>query len=578
MSRPHSLTTGADSACAAAPERCLASAGTDCGGPAVGLEALWRGRVGGGSCRRARLRTCRPPSSRRSRREQAQRPRRMAEVEARRKAVLYAEQVAAQGVSCPRAAAQLQLVPRTLREWRQAQRRRRSGHWPERRNVPLRTIGTCPSLRLPGTPAAGSRCADAQRNLRLPASCHGSGHRPARLAGAVPERAAVHPRRSAAALPLRLASSVTRSTASNSPGTTPARSGPWTSPSPGTRSMASSRTCWRSATWPAIANWRGGRCAAKRPRTCCRCCGELFTEYGPPLVLKSDNGSGLHRRGRCTTCWVKRRVAQLFSPVRRPQYNGALERSNGVLKTYTDQHAISAGHPFRWESEDVDHARQLANTISRPWGARGPSPEQAWQSRAADSRRRATGLRRGARRPPPMGSARAGLGPRRGTQRGRSCAARSLGDLQHAARPGLPHAAAHRPRRKSPSVCRATNWRAAWPSSASRRHSRKQPVTEALDSTAAAHGSAAHGSRPSWKRRSQRLRSPNRWSRQTPVREPQVAENSTPPQSPESVSAHMQDLGESQLAESVASDILLSSEHGGRRTAGVRSSKPVCSW
>ena len=30
------------------------------------------------------------------------------------------------------------------------------------------------------------------------------------------------------------------------------------------------------------------------------------------------------------------RVVQLFSPVRRPQYNGALERNNGVLKIYTD--------------------------------------------------------------------------------------------------------------------------------------------------------------------------------------------------------------------------------------------------
>lgn len=66
---------------------------------------------------------CCPPSSRRSRRERAQRARRIAEVEARRKAVAYAEQVAAQGVSCPRAAAQLQIVPRTLRWWRQGQRK-----------------------------------------------------------------------------------------------------------------------------------------------------------------------------------------------------------------------------------------------------------------------------------------------------------------------------------------------------------------------------------------------------------------------------------------------------------------------
>jgi hypothetical protein len=99
------------------------------------------------------------------------------------------------------------------------------------------------------------------------------------------------------------------------------------------------------------------------------------------LVLKSDNGSAfiaeifaefLHSWG----------VVQLFSPARHPQYNGALERSNGTLKTYTQQHAIREGHPFRWTSEDVEQARQLANTLSRPWGHRGPTPEEAWQARA----------------------------------------------------------------------------------------------------------------------------------------------------------------------------------------------------
>jgi hypothetical protein len=75
-------------------------------------------------------------------------------------------------------------------------------------------------------------------------------------------------------------------------------------------------------------------------------------------------------------------VIQLLSPPARPQYNGALERSNGVLKTYTHQHAQNAGHPFRWTSDDLKLARRLANTMSRPWGADGPSPEQAWNQRS----------------------------------------------------------------------------------------------------------------------------------------------------------------------------------------------------
>ena len=70
-------------------------------------------------------------------------------------------------------------------------------------------------------------------------------------------------------------------------------------------------------------------------------------------------------------------VAQLFSPTKHPEYNGSLERSNGVLKTYTHQHALQEGHPFRWTSEDLERARQLANTISRPWGHRDLSPEEA---------------------------------------------------------------------------------------------------------------------------------------------------------------------------------------------------------
>jgi transposase InsO family protein len=106
----------------------------------------------------------------------------------------------------------------------------------------------------------------------------------------------------------------------------------------------------------------------------------LFDEQGVPLVLKSDNGSAFTAEDLRHVI-KQQNVVQLFSPPRRPAYNGALERSNGVLKTYTHQHALAEGHPFRWTSDDLEHARQLANTISRPWGHRGPTPEEAWQSR-----------------------------------------------------------------------------------------------------------------------------------------------------------------------------------------------------
>lgn len=107
---------------------------------------------------------------------------------------------------------------------------------------------------------------------------------------------------------------------------------------------------------------------------------QLFEEHSAPLVLKSDNGSAFiaeQLRGAMRA----EEIAQLFSPPRRPSYNGALERSNGVLKTYTHQHAMAEGHPFRWTSDDLQRARELANMISRPWGHRGPTPEEAWQAR-----------------------------------------------------------------------------------------------------------------------------------------------------------------------------------------------------
>jgi putative transposase len=107
----------------------------------------------------------------------------------------------------------------------------------------------------------------------------------------------------------------------------------------------------------------------------------LFAEHGRPLVLKSDNGSAFIAE-MTQASMLEAVVSQLFSPARRPQYNGALERSNSTNKIYTQQHAAFEGHPYRWTSEDLEHARQLANTISRPSGPTGPTPEEAWHQRS----------------------------------------------------------------------------------------------------------------------------------------------------------------------------------------------------
>ena len=108
----------------------------------------------------------------------------------------------------------------------------------------------------------------------------------------------------------------------------------------------------------------------------------LFLEHGPPLIVKSDNGSAFIAE-KFGALLEKYHVTPLFSPPRRPQYNGALERSNGTLKTYTQLRAETQGHPLRWTSDDVESARQLANTVSRPWGHTGHTPDEAWQARSA---------------------------------------------------------------------------------------------------------------------------------------------------------------------------------------------------
>ena len=40
----------------------------------------------------------------------------------------------------------------------------------------------------------------------------------------------------------------------------------------------------------------------------------------------------------------------------------------------------------RWTSADLEQARTLANTISRPWGMTGPTPAEAWHRRQPISR------------------------------------------------------------------------------------------------------------------------------------------------------------------------------------------------
>ena len=106
----------------------------------------------------------------------------------------------------------------------------------------------------------------------------------------------------------------------------------------------------------------------------------LFTVYGAPLVLKSDNGSAFRAEG--LKAFLRRwQVWPLYSPPGAPWCNGAIEASIGALKARTHFEAWRQGHDDGWTSTDLERARDLANTTARPQGPRGPTPAQSWAAR-----------------------------------------------------------------------------------------------------------------------------------------------------------------------------------------------------
>ena len=106
----------------------------------------------------------------------------------------------------------------------------------------------------------------------------------------------------------------------------------------------------------------------------------LFHQYGPPLVLKSDNGSPFIAEDtlKLLNRW---NVFPLFSPPLTPQYNGSLEASNGVMKVCADHQAARQGRPGHWTCDDLEAAQWFANHVFRPWGEHGPTRRQVWEQR-----------------------------------------------------------------------------------------------------------------------------------------------------------------------------------------------------
>jgi hypothetical protein len=114
----------------------------------------------------------------------------------------------------------------------------------------------------------------------------------------------------------------------------------------------------------------------------------LFHQHGPPLVLKSDNGSAFIA-GATQRLLAKWHVCHLRSPPEWPEYNGACEAGIGSMKARTHHESSRRAHPGNWTCDDVEAARLQANQTARPWGLHGPTPLEAWrQHRLISARER----------------------------------------------------------------------------------------------------------------------------------------------------------------------------------------------
>lgn len=93
----------------------------------------------------------------------------------------------------------------------------------------------------------------------------------------------------------------------------------------------------------------------------------LVAQYGPPLVLKSDNGSAFisQQFAQRLAAW---QVVPLFSPVRMPRYNGACEAGIGGMKRRTERISARFNRPFDWTADDLFAALVWANEEHYPQG------------------------------------------------------------------------------------------------------------------------------------------------------------------------------------------------------------------
>lgn len=106
----------------------------------------------------------------------------------------------------------------------------------------------------------------------------------------------------------------------------------------------------------------------------------LLREYGPPLVLKSDNGSPFIS-GELAALLATHHVVWLPSPPKTPRYNGGCEAGNGTMKVHTNTLTYLAGDFGHWTSHLMEAALERANQTKYRRGKHELTHAECWASR-----------------------------------------------------------------------------------------------------------------------------------------------------------------------------------------------------
>jgi hypothetical protein len=107
------------------------------------------------------------------------------------------------------------------------------------------------------------------------------------------------------------------------------------------------------------------------------CLTELFTEHGPPLVLKADNGSAFISDDVLELC-CQHRVVVLYSPPLSPWYQGSIETGMNAIRDAVDEIVARKGRQGQWTQDDLDQALCMLNLRAMP-SRDGAVPSEVWR-------------------------------------------------------------------------------------------------------------------------------------------------------------------------------------------------------